>query len=390
MRTYEKTHPWITFTLDLGQAHYRLWLLLGDAQAKCQYLAGVPLLPSVAEKLYRVFLAKGVLATTAIEGNTLTEDQVMKRIDGELHLPPSKEYLGQEIDNIVEACNTIGQRILEGHPAPLSIDELKEFNRLALEHLPVGEEVIPGKIRSHEVVVGTYKGAPPADCEYLTHRLCEWLVEDFNPPSGYEVGFGILRAILAHLYLAWIHPFADGNGRTARLAEFEILLSLGVPATAAHLLSNHYNQTRTEYYRHLDISRRSGGDVFPFFLYALQGFVDGLDDQIKTVREQQLHVHWINYIHDMFRDKDSPSDIRRRRLVIDLSEHHEPVPIGEVRRVSARIAEAYATKGEKTLSRDVNRLLALGLIEKTLEGIRARRETMRAFLPASAGLADGG
>ena len=390
MRTYERTHPWITFSVDLRQASYRLWLLLGDAQAKCQYLAGVPLLPSVAEKLYRVFLAKGVLATTAIEGNTLTEEQVMKRIDGELHLPPSKEYLGQEIDNIVEACNTIGKRILEGQPAPLSIDELKEFNRLALEDLPVGEEVIPGKIRSHEVVVGTYKGAPPADCEYLTHRLCEWLAGEFSPPAGYEIGLGILRAILAHLYLAWIHPFGDGNGRTARLAEFEILLALGVPAAAAHVLSNHYNQTSTEYYRHLDISHKSGGNVFPFLLYALQGFVDGLNDQIDTVRGQQLHVHWINYIHDMFRDKDSPADIRRRRLVIDLSERVEPVPIAEVRRVSPRMAEAYATKGDKTLSRDINKLLALGLIEKTPEGIRARSETMRAFHPPSAGHAHEG
>jgi len=193
-----------------------------------------------------------------------------------------------------------------------------------------------------------------------------------------------------HHRLAWIHPFGDGNGRTARLAEFEILLALGVPAAAAHVLSNHYNQTRTEYYRHLDISHKSGGNVFPFLLYALQGFVDGLNDQIDTVRGQQLHVHWINYIHDMFRDKDSPADIRRRRLVIDLSERVEPVPIAEVRRVSPRMAEAYATKGDKTLSRDINKLLALGLIEKTPEGIRARSETMRAFHPPSAGHAHEG
>ena len=155
-------------------------------------------------------------------------------------------------------------------------------------------------------------------------------------------------------------------------------------------MSNHYNQTRTEYYRHLDISHKSGGNVFPFLLYALQGFVDGLNDQIDTVRGQQLHVHWINYIHDMFRDKDSPADIRRRRLVIDLSERVEPVPIAEVRRVSPRMAEAYATKGDKTLSRDINKLLALGLIEKTPEGIRARSETMRAFHPPSAGHAHEG
>jgi Fic family protein len=352
MRTYQETHPWITFSVDLRQAPYRLWLLLGDAQAKCRYLAGVPLLPSVARELYRVFLAKGVLATTAIEGNTLTEEEVLKRLDGQLQLPPSKQYLGQEVDNIIEACNLIANRILDSRKATLALEELAEFNSLALKALPLSEEVIPGKIRSHNVAVGAYRGAPPEDCDYLTRRLCDWLGSGFDPPSGYEVGFGILRAIIAHLYLAWIHPFGDGNGRTARLAEFEILLSLGVPATAAHLLSNHYNQTRTEYYRHLEISHKSGGDLFPFLLYALQGFVDGLDAQIVRVREQQLHVHWINYIHDSFRDKGSLADIRRRRLALDLSTRNEPVPVSEIRQITPRMAQMYATKGEKTLSRE--------------------------------------
>jgi len=383
MRTYEKTHPWITFSIDLRQAPYRLWLLLGDAQAKCRYLAGVPLLPSVAHRLYRVFLAKGVLATTAIEGNTLTEEEVLKRLDGELQLPPSKQYLGQEIDNIVEACNVIAKRILRGRKAPVSFEELTGFNALTLKDLPLPEEVIPGKIRSHNVVVGTYRGAPPEDCEYLTRRLCDWLGSDFDPPPGYDTAFGILRAIIAHLYLAWIHPFADGNGRTARLAEFEILLSLGVPATAAHLLSNHYNLTRAEYYRHLDITHRSGGDLFPFLLYALQGFVDGLDEQIATVREQQLHVHWINYIHDTFRDKDSPADTRRRRLALDLSRKNQTVPVAELRQITPRMARMYAEKGDKTLSRDVNKLISMGLIERTAGGVRAKDEIMRAFLPPS-------
>lgn len=383
MRTYERTHPWITFSVDLRQAPYQLWLLLGDAQAKCQYLAGVPLLPAVAQRLYRVFLAKGVLGTTAIEGNTLTEEEVLRRLDGQLQLPPSKEYLGQEVDNIIEACNIIARRILDSREAALSLEQLAEFNRLALKNLPLAEEVVPGQIRSHSVVVGAYRGAPAEDCEYLTRKLCEWLATGFSPSVSYPIGFGILRAIIAHLYLAWIHPFADGNGRTARLAEFEILLSLGVPATAVHLLSNHYNQTRSEYYRHLDITHKSGGDLFPFLLYALQGFVDGLADQIATIREQQLHVHWINYIHDRFRDKDSPADIRRRRLALDLSRRGEPVPLAEIRQVSPRMAQAYATKGDKTLSRDINKLVALGLVEKTERGIRAKAETMRAFLPPS-------
>ncbi len=67
MRTYEKTHPWITFNLDLRQASSRLWLLLGEAQSKCEHLANAPVLPEDADFFYSLYLAKGVLATTAIE-----------------------------------------------------------------------------------------------------------------------------------------------------------------------------------------------------------------------------------------------------------------------------------------------------------------------------------
>jgi Fic family protein len=98
--------------------------------------------------------------------------------------------------------------------------------------------------------------------------------------------------VVAHLCLAWIHPFGDGNGRTARLVEFQILLGAGVPTPAAHLLSNHYNQTRTEYYRQLDRASKSGGEIVPFIEYAARGFVDGLREQLHKIRDQQWDVSW--------------------------------------------------------------------------------------------------
>jgi len=82
----------------------------------------------------------------------------------------------------------------------------------------------------------------------------------------------------------WIHPFGDGNGRTARLVEFQILLQAGIPSPAAHLLSNHYKQTRTEYYRQLATASRSGGNILPFIEYAVGGFVDGLKEQLALIR----------------------------------------------------------------------------------------------------------
>ncbi len=62
----------------------------------------------------------------------------------------------------------------------------------------------------------------------------------------------VAKAVLAHLYIAWIHPFADGNGRTARLVEFQILAQSGlIPLPAANLLRDHYNKTRDRYYAEL-------------------------------------------------------------------------------------------------------------------------------------------
>ena len=180
--------------------------------------------------------------------------------------------------------------------------------------------------------------------------------------------------------MAWIHPFGDGNGRTARLVEFQLLLSSGVPTAAAHLLSNHYNQTRTEYYRQLDLASRSGGEVVPFFKYALRGIIDGLDEQIQTINAQQSLVHWINYVHSRFRDKDSPTDIRRRRLVIDLTEATKPVPIADLRHITARIAEAYAGKTDRTIRRDVNVLAEMGLLKRSEVGVEIRGELMSAFV----------
>jgi Fic family protein len=381
-RRYLETHPWIGFKVDLGTAPPDLWMLIGEARSKIEHISGVPLKPAVQEGLLKICLAKGVSATTAIEGNTLSEEEVLQHLDGQLQLPQAKEYLRVEIDNIIRSCNEIQHRIFSGDSIVLTPDALKSHNQQALHDLELPPEVLPGEYRQHGITVGRYRGAPWEDVPFLISRFTDWINTEFIPPQGQELVYGILKAIIAHLYIAWIHPFGDGNGRTARLVELEILLSVGVPAIAAHLLSNHYNQTRNEYYRQLEASHRSGGDVLPFVRYALQGLVDGLNEQIHTIREQQMFVHWVDFVHEMFRsEKDSPANIRRRRLVIDLSRCDGPVPRSGIRTISPRIAEGYSGKTDKTVKRDLNFLENMEMIVKEPAGYRARAELMAAFLP---------
>ena len=244
-------------------------------------------------------------------------------------------------------------------------------------------EAIPGEIRSHSVGAGRYRGAPARDCEFLLQKLAEWLDgPDFVGKPGTEMMFAILKAILAHIYIAWVHPFGDGNGRTARLLEVQILLSSGIPSPAAQLLSNYYNRTRSEYYRHLDIARN---DLIAFLLYAIQGFRDELREQIITVRDQQLEIAWVNHVHRMFQGlKGFPHD-RRKRLALALSSSEEPVPFNKLTELSARVALDYKDRTYRTLLRDVKMLEKMNLLKRNEDGRwEARRETILAFLPVRA------
>jgi Fic family protein len=368
----------------MNEASPELWMLMGEAQSKCEHVAGIPLLPEVREDFLKIYLAKGTSATTAIEGNTMTEAQVRALLEDKLTLPPSQAYQQQEVENVIEGYRLIRDRMVEGRPYQLDVESLREYNRLILKDTPLNEDVIPGEIGTHAVVVGGYRGAPPEDCEYLLDRLCQWLNNvdgRFEAPYPHRrMAFEILKAVVAHLYLAWIHPFGDGNGRTARMVEFEILMNAGVPEVSAHLLSNHYNETRTEYYRQLQRSSRAQ-DVMGFITYALRGFVDALKLQIDVIKEQQLLVHWREYANAQFADQVSVTGDRKRRLVLDLSERSEPVKLDDIRYLSPKIAEMYAGKGSRTIDRDLKELVDMGLVEATPEGYRARREIVLAFRP---------
>jgi Fic family protein len=356
-------------------------MLLGEAASKCEHIAGVPLEPATAQKLHRLYLAKGALATTAIEGNTLTEQEVLAHLEGRLRLPKSKEYLVREIDNIVRACAELGRAALAG-VAALTADRVCALNRQVLEGLKLDEDVVPGGIRRHSVTVGRYLGAPAEDCQHLLERLCSWLEgADFAPQPGLELVYAILKAVVAHVYLAWIHPFGDGNGRTARLTELQILVAAGVPTPAAHLLSNHYNQTRAEHYRQLDGASRSGGGLIPFIDYAVQGFVDALRAQIDVIREQQWEVAWRDFVYRSFGANPPGPQARQCQLVLALSGQPEPVPIDRLPSVSPLLAAAYARRSSRVVYRDVAELQRRGLVERTPGGVRARKELILAFLP---------
>jgi hypothetical protein len=166
--------------------------------------------------------------------------------------------------------------------------------------------------------------------------------------------------------------------------EFQILTESGVPTPAAHLLSNHYNQTRTQYYQQIDRASRSAGGVISFLCYAVEGLVDQLRQQLQFIWKQQMTVAWENYVHSKFQGERTPGAVRRRWLVLDLSVQPAPVPKAALLDMTPRVAKAYADKTPKTLSRDLNALVAMHLVNRVEGGYEAASDIMRAFLPGRA------
>jgi hypothetical protein len=70
-RQYARTHPWITFRVDLHTLAHKTWMLLGEAESKCEHVAGVPLRPATADRLNGIYLSKGIRGTplaTRVDG----------------------------------------------------------------------------------------------------------------------------------------------------------------------------------------------------------------------------------------------------------------------------------------------------------------------------------
>lgn len=362
-RSYQESHPWIAFDVKLGAASPIFWMLLGEARSKCDHIKYVPLSADTARALHFVYFAKGVNATTAIEGNSLSEEQVQARVKGQLKLPVSKEYLGTEIDNMIGAYNSIIASVERGEAVKLSIDTLQRLNKEILASLDLDPNVVAGELRQHNVVAGSYVAAPWSDVPYLLDRLCEWMDTGFEAPDeSQRIPYAFIKAVTAHVYIEWIHPFGDGNGRLGRLVEFLVLISQGVPLPAAHVLTSHYNDTRTEYYRQLNNASRNGGDLRDFLRYAAQGFVDGLTEAIKRLHTQQEQLMWTALVDEAYIHRHTAAAHRQRLLAIELGKHRDWVRRAAITTLAPSLTEEYAGKTTKTITRDINRLRELGFI----------------------------
>lgn len=376
------SHKHISFRNE-WEIDYDCAYMLGECDAYVRALTDIPLKPEYRDKLLRVSLIKGAQATTAIEGNTLSQEEIEKLDEG-WKLPPSKEYLEIEVKNILAAFNELLKEIvLEGRVSIITPELIKNFHRMIGQNLGDHFDAIPGRFRDDNRVVGKYLAPDHKFVPELIDKLCEWLRREFHYSDGQNFLTLVIQAIITHVYIEWIHPFGDGNGRTGRLLEFYILLRTGLPSIVSHVLSNFYNQTRPEYYRQLDIARKNK-NLSGFIKYAVRGFRDGLKENLSLIQESQFVIFWHNYIYEAFSDvKYTKRDAfkRKRELILDIPINKE-FDIDQLIEITPGVAKRYATVNRATILRDLKELQDLDLLIKVGRKYTPNTKILRAMMPS--------
>ena len=357
--------------------------MLGECHAFVQALRLSPLQPEDRVELLSLSLRKGAQATTAIEGNTLSEKEIARLQEG-WRLPPSKEYLGIEVKNILEAFNTLLYEIIgEDRASLITPDLIRHFHQMIGKNLGEYFDAIPGKFREDRRHVGPYLAPDPEHVPELIRNLCDWLRKEFHyKDKGQGFRQAVIQAIVTHVYIEWIHPFGDGNGRTGRLLEFYILLRAGLPNIVSHILSNFYNLTRQEYYRQLDRARKNR-DLTEFIQYALRGFRDGLEENLNYIQDRQFSIFWRHYIYDTFADLKytKKAAFKRKRALILQIPIGKTFSVDQLLEVSPDIAKRYARVGRATALRDLRELQDLNLLKKVGRNYETNAEILMAMMP---------
>ena len=130
--------------------------------------------------------------------------------------------------------------------------------------------------RGNKIIKVSYTGPIAKQVPKLVKNLVDWMEK-----SKKENICPIIISGIAHAEIAAIHPFADGNGRTARLLATLILYKSGYDFRRLFALEDYYNQDRPSYYKaiHLgkDYQERAQGDLTDWITYFSHGFAHEME-----------------------------------------------------------------------------------------------------------------
>ena len=281
---------------------------LVEAKTASGVLRQLPYLPQWIEDVHQEQLRLEAVGTSRIEGAEFTPQE-------------EDEALAPGAENATDL--TYSQRQLRAAEATYKWIDSQPPDRPANREfvLEIHRRIVtgceddhcePGALRryEHNVTFGSprCRGAEGGDgCRDALEALCNAIGGEFRKHDG------IIQAMAVHYHIGAMHPFGDGNGRTARALEAFMLRRAGVNDRVMVSLSNYYYNHKEEYLGALFESRERGHDLTPFLRFALAAVTERCEAVAKGILLNHERLLFQEFYRSLFGQLRSP----RRRVLAE-------------------------------------------------------------------------
>jgi len=252
--------------------------LLTKISGAREVILNSPLIPRWEVTLRREAIIHSAHSSTSIEGNRLSLEQVSDLAQGKEVMVTRKDK--QEVLNYLNSLENIGELIKRDS---LCEQDVLNIHRIVTKNTLDNPDDC-GFYRNRYVVIanrltGEVFFRPPKneDVPGLLKDLIEWI----NLEEAKELD-PIIEAGIFHYEFVRIHPFVDGNGRTARVLAALILYQRGFDTKQFFCLDDYYDSDRQAYYKALQSVDQETLDLTNWLEY----FVEGVGISIEAVKER--------------------------------------------------------------------------------------------------------
>jgi Fic family protein len=329
-----------------------------------------PLVPAWEAKFRDDASLRTIHYGTKIEGNELTKEQAQQvvRLEGYVDSKDAAEKTGilardrdiQEVLNYRNVMVWIDQQDALNSQGLFSEKTLKTLHSLTMQKL-IDEKYI-GEYRDKQVVVksatdGGIVFRPPVSFEipYLVGEFLAWVT---SPVS--DSVHPLFKAAIMHYQFVFIHPFIEGNGRTARAMATLALYNSGYDFKRFFSIEQYFDSDVERYYQALLSVQQSGENDLTYWL---EYFAYGLALEIDKVKHQVMKLS-----KDLKMKKDLGTQValsERQIILLELLHNQGQITSSDAQRVLPNISV-------DTILRDIKDLIQKGVVKKkgVTKGVR--------------------
>lgn len=331
---------------------------IGLIEVAKEIITNAPLVPAWEVKFRKDALERTIHHGTHIEGNPLSDEEVKDVLDGKEVLARDRDI--QEVLNLrntLKFIDELWQQYGGGKQYVLTPEVILEMHRLTVDQLISTESA--GQYRNRQVVLKnsltgaiSYTPPPAVEVPYLMEDLIEWI----NAASTREL-HPVLKAGIIHYELARIHPFVEGNGRTARATATLVMYLDGYDIRRFFSLEEYFDNDPMNYYLTLQavsnqlVMDNHERDLTPWLDY----FVQGVAIELNRVKERIQRISTDARVKDQLGEQLVLNE--RQMLIMEYLHRHQEMRNSDFRKI-------FPDYSDDTVLREMRFLVQKGLVKK--------------------------